>query len=135
MTSISSPAVEPNLAAHCRQIAERARQAAIELADVAGPVKQAALRAAAVAIRSHTAAILQANAIDLAAAPGFGLTTGCGSTTLGSRGSPQESRPLLGFPILWGKCLSNGSLAMGSTSEKCVFPWAWSSSSMSRGPT
>lgn len=74
MTSISSPSVEPNLAVHCRQIAERARQAAIELADVAGPVKRAALRAAAAALRSHTAAILQANAVDLAAAPGFGLT-------------------------------------------------------------
>ena len=74
MTSISSATTKPDLVEHCREIAGRARHAAVELADVAGPVKQAALQAAAAAIRSEAAEVLEANQRDLAAAPGFGLT-------------------------------------------------------------
>jgi len=67
------PSTSP-LAAHCRAIAERARQAAIDLAGIPGPRRAAALRAAAARIRGDVAAILTANAADVAAAPGFGLT-------------------------------------------------------------
>jgi glutamate-5-semialdehyde dehydrogenase len=63
-----------SLAAHCRAIAERARRAASDLAGIPGERRAAALVAAATRIRSDAAAILEANAKDVAAAPGFGLT-------------------------------------------------------------
>lgn len=64
----------PSLAAHCRAIAERARRAAIDLAGIPGAQRAAALRAAAAKIRADATAILAANAQDVAAAPGYGLT-------------------------------------------------------------
>jgi glutamate-5-semialdehyde dehydrogenase len=64
----------PNLAQHCRDIATRARQAAIDLAGVTADRKAACLRAAAAAIRADVQEILASNALDVAAAPGFGLT-------------------------------------------------------------
>ena len=76
MSIISSPPAQPavDLATHCRAIAERARQAALELADGKTPAKRACLQAVAAAIRSQVGRILEANTNDLAAAPGFGLT-------------------------------------------------------------
>ena len=62
------------LASHCRDIASRARAAAIDLAAIPGARKAACLRAAAARIRAEVDAILAANALDVAAAPGFGLT-------------------------------------------------------------
>jgi glutamate-5-semialdehyde dehydrogenase len=69
-----APSVVAELQSHCRAIAERARSAAIDLAGVPGEKKAACLRAAAAAIRADVAEILAANQLDLAAAPGFGLT-------------------------------------------------------------
>jgi glutamate-5-semialdehyde dehydrogenase len=63
-----------DLHAHCRGIAERARRAAIDLAAVPGSRKAACLRAAAARIRADVAAILDANRLDVAAAPGYGLS-------------------------------------------------------------
>ena len=63
-----------SLAAHCRAVAERARRAAIELTGIPGNRRAAALVAAAGRIRAEAAAILEANARDVAAAPGYGLT-------------------------------------------------------------
>jgi len=63
-----------NLAQHCRDIATRARRAAIDLAGVSAEKKAACLKAAAARIRADVDAILAANKRDLAAAPGFGLT-------------------------------------------------------------
>jgi glutamate-5-semialdehyde dehydrogenase len=76
MATISPAATIPltPLAAQCRSIAERARRAAIDLAGVPGEKKAVCLRAAAAAIRADVAEILAANRLDLAAAPGFGLT-------------------------------------------------------------
>ena len=71
-TSASSPA--ESLHAHCRGIASRARRAAIDLADTTGEQKAVCLRAAAARIRQDAAEILAANALDVAAAPSFGLT-------------------------------------------------------------
>ena len=62
------------LSVHCRAIATRARQAAIDLAAVTAAKKAAGLRAAAARIRTDVDAILAANARDLAAAPGYGLS-------------------------------------------------------------
>jgi len=78
MSTMSAPAgalAGPSaLKSHCRSIAERARKAAIDLAGVPTDRKAACLRAAAAAIRTDVAEILAANKLDLAAAPGFGLT-------------------------------------------------------------
>jgi len=63
-----------DLAQNCRDIATRARRAAIDLAGVPSAAKAACLRAAAARIRADAEAILAANTLDLAAAPGFGLT-------------------------------------------------------------
>ena len=62
------------LAEHCRNIATRARRAAIDLAGVASEQKAACLRAAAARIRGDRDAILAANRLDVAAAPAFGLS-------------------------------------------------------------
>ncbi len=70
--SVSEPASA--LGAQCRRVAERARRAAIDLADTPAPLKAAALRAAAARIRDDVTDILAANALDVAAAPGFGLS-------------------------------------------------------------
>jgi glutamate-5-semialdehyde dehydrogenase len=72
--STASPPVGPTLRDHCRRVAERARRAAIDLADVPGDRRAAALRAAATALRADAPGILAANARDVAAAPGFGLS-------------------------------------------------------------
>ena len=62
------------LAQHCRDIATRARHAAIDLAAVPAEKKAACLKAAAAQIRADVQEILAANKLDIAAAPGFGLT-------------------------------------------------------------
>jgi glutamate-5-semialdehyde dehydrogenase len=72
-TTAASPAAT-DLARHCRDIAARARQAAIDLAGIGGERKAACLRAAAARIRADVQDILAANRRDLEAAPGFGLT-------------------------------------------------------------
>ena len=63
-----------DLAAHCRAMAERARQAAIDLGGVSTEQKAEALRRAAVEIRADTSLILAANRADLEASAGAGLT-------------------------------------------------------------
>lgn len=62
------------LADHCRSTADAARTAAIALATVTTDRKNAWLRATADRLVSEADAILAANAKDVAAAPGFGLT-------------------------------------------------------------
>jgi glutamate-5-semialdehyde dehydrogenase len=77
MEPVMSTATQPgrtDLHAHCRGIAERARRAAIDLAAVPGDRKATSLRAAAARIRADVAAILEANRLDVAAAPGYGLS-------------------------------------------------------------
>jgi len=74
MATIPAPPAVAALHGHCRAIAERARRAAIDLAGVPGDRKAACLREAATRIRAAAAAILEANAADVAAAPGYGLT-------------------------------------------------------------
>ncbi len=62
-----------NLEAYATQVAQRARAASSELAQVRGEVKNAWLRRAAAMLRERTGEILAANACDLEAAPGFKL--------------------------------------------------------------
>jgi glutamate-5-semialdehyde dehydrogenase len=72
--AVGPPRAVADLAAHCRRIAARARQAAFDLQDVPPAAKAACLRTAAARIRAEAADILAANERDVAAAPGFGLT-------------------------------------------------------------
>ncbi|MCX7416326.1 MAG: glutamate-5-semialdehyde dehydrogenase [Planctomycetota bacterium] len=74
MATASTLSPASSLAQHCRDIAARARHAAIELAGVGGDRKKACLRAAAAQIRADAAEILSANKLDVAASPSFGLT-------------------------------------------------------------
>ncbi|MEO0530934.1 MAG: glutamate-5-semialdehyde dehydrogenase [Planctomycetota bacterium] len=62
------------LAAYCRDVAERAKAASAEVATVSGGTKIAWLRRSAQLLRENTAALGEANEKDLAAAPGYGLT-------------------------------------------------------------
>ncbi len=68
-------AVAPSedLKSYCLGVARRARQAAQQLATVGGGVKNAWLREAARLLRERTAELVEAGAVDLAAAPGYGL--------------------------------------------------------------
>ena len=67
-------AAEIDLLEYCRGVATRAKQAAAQLALVRGEQKNAWLRESAVRLRQSAADILGANAQDIAAAPGYGLS-------------------------------------------------------------
>src|SRR5262245_66297185 len=63
-----------DLQAYCTQTARRAKAAAAQLAQVNGSDKNAWLHQSARNLRSQNGALLGANSLDLAAAPGFGLS-------------------------------------------------------------
>jgi glutamate-5-semialdehyde dehydrogenase len=67
-------AVEVDLAKYCTDVASRARRASARMATVSGEVKANWLRRSAVRLREDTKRLQAANAQDLAAAPGYGLT-------------------------------------------------------------
>ena len=64
-----------DLASYCRSVAQRAKAASRELAGLRGEVKNRWLRESAARLRSNTDKIIAANKLDLAAAPGFGLSS------------------------------------------------------------
>ena len=66
-------AQEKDLQAYCLETARRARRAAEALVTVSAETKDAWLREAATQLRGREADLLAANALDLEAAPGFGL--------------------------------------------------------------
>jgi len=63
-----------DLRKYCRETAQRAREASVELASLSGGTKIKFLRRAAELLRANQAALTEANAKDIAAAPGYGLT-------------------------------------------------------------
>lgn len=63
-----------DLQAYCEDLAKRARRASVELAALGGAVKIAWLNRCAEMLRQRQPEIVAANAIDLAAAPGYGLS-------------------------------------------------------------
>jgi glutamate-5-semialdehyde dehydrogenase len=69
-----SIATEQNLAQYCRDVAARARAASAELALATGQQKNAWLRSSAAQLRKQSAKILAANAQDIEAASGYGLS-------------------------------------------------------------
>ncbi len=62
------------LAGYCRAVARRAKAAAAELAQASGAAKNAWLKQSAERLRERSGDLLEANAVDVAAAPGYGLT-------------------------------------------------------------
>lgn len=64
----------PDLLATCRDLAERARAASRGLAIARGTSKNAWLTRSAASLRRRTDDILEANALDIAAAPDYGLS-------------------------------------------------------------
>ena len=69
-----SAAITTDLAAYCRRAALRAKEASAQLATIRSEQKNAWLRDSAGRLRKSLAKVLDANAADVAAAPGFGLT-------------------------------------------------------------
>jgi glutamate-5-semialdehyde dehydrogenase len=63
-----------NLREYCLDVAQRAKQAAAELARVNGATKNAWLRRSVRLLSERSLALAEANRLDLAAAPGYGLT-------------------------------------------------------------
>jgi glutamate-5-semialdehyde dehydrogenase len=63
-----------DLQQYCFQLAQRARRASTELVRATGAQKNAWLRASAAALRHEQATLLAANALDLQAAPQYGLS-------------------------------------------------------------
>src|SRR5688500_10771254 len=67
-------APERDLAGYCRQLAQEAKRAGAELATASGQLKNGWLRESAAQLRAAKDLLIAANAKDLAAAPGYGLT-------------------------------------------------------------
>src|SRR4051812_3641958 len=67
-------AVQLDLDKYCADVAARARRASVELATVPREMKDEWLGQSADLLRSNEDRIREANAQDLAAAPGYGLT-------------------------------------------------------------
>jgi len=64
----------PNLPEYCLDVAQRAKHAAGELTRVTGAMKNAWLRRSIRLLSERSLALAEANRLDLAAAPGYGLT-------------------------------------------------------------
>lgn len=75
MNATVTTSVEPDLAAYARTTADSAAQAARELASATGATKNRWLGLAAERIRSESASLIEANARDIEAAPGYGLSS------------------------------------------------------------
>ncbi|MCC7474254.1 MAG: glutamate-5-semialdehyde dehydrogenase [Pirellulales bacterium] len=67
-------AAEPNLDRYCTDVALRAKRAAARLSNTSTAVKNEWLRLSAERLREQELQIVEANARDLAAAPGYGLS-------------------------------------------------------------
>ena len=70
---MSSSLSDTDLGRYCLQTAETAKQASYALASLDAALKNGWLLESAAALEGSTEAILEANALDLEAAPGFGL--------------------------------------------------------------
>jgi glutamate-5-semialdehyde dehydrogenase len=69
-----APAATTDLAGYCRDVAQRAKAASMQMAILGSGVKIEWLRRSAELLRTSVPAIEQANAKDLAAAPDYGLS-------------------------------------------------------------
>ncbi len=75
MATVTKNTIEPtDLSEYCTQVARRAQAASTQLAQVCGETKIAWLCRSAQLLREHAEKLQAANAQDLEAAPGYGLT-------------------------------------------------------------
>ncbi|QEG34281.1 Gamma-glutamyl phosphate reductase [Bythopirellula goksoeyrii] len=74
MKTLDKSSEATQLSEYCRRVAQQAKAASVELAQLRGETKIAWLRQAAESLRAQCDTILQANEQDLEAAPGYGLT-------------------------------------------------------------
>lgn len=70
---MSAP-VTDDLQQYCLDLAQRAKKASLELASAGGACKDDWLRRSARLLRQRSLALVEANRLDLAAAPGYGLS-------------------------------------------------------------
>lgn len=75
MNGTATTSAEPDLAVYARTTADAAARAARELASANGASKNRWLRLAAERLRAESAALIEANARDIEAAPGYGLSS------------------------------------------------------------
>jgi glutamate-5-semialdehyde dehydrogenase len=73
-TVVKEPAASADLATYCREMARRAKAASAQMATLGSGVKIEWLRRSAALLRENVKTIEKANAEDLDAAPGYGLT-------------------------------------------------------------
>jgi glutamate-5-semialdehyde dehydrogenase len=102
---------------YCLEVAQRAKQAAAELVRVSGAQKQAWLRRSARLLGERSLALSEANRLDLAAAPGYGLTAAeidrlrLTTGRIAAIGQMAEEVALLPDPIgeiMWSSVRPNG---------------------------
>lgn len=74
MATAAKKSEPANLVQYCQQVAQRAKQASVQLAQISGETKIAWLRRAAQLLRENVDAIQTANQEDLDAADDYGLT-------------------------------------------------------------
>ncbi|MBX3424870.1 MAG: glutamate-5-semialdehyde dehydrogenase [Pirellulales bacterium] len=74
MPVAATPKPIADLAAYCRETAQRAKQASAALTTIGGATKIAWLQRSAALVREQVERIIAANEQDLAAAPGYGLS-------------------------------------------------------------
>ena len=73
-TVVKEPAATADLAEYCRDLARRAKAASVEMATLGSGVKIEWLRRSAALLRDNVKSIEKANAADIEAAPGYGLS-------------------------------------------------------------
>jgi glutamate-5-semialdehyde dehydrogenase len=73
-TVVKEVAASTDLAAYCRDMARRAKAASAQMATLNSGIKIDWLRRSAALLRENVKSIEKANAEDLDAAPGYGLT-------------------------------------------------------------
>jgi glutamate-5-semialdehyde dehydrogenase len=75
MSVSTSAELQTSLESYCLDVARRAKQASVELAQLSGAIKNAWLRDSAKLLRERFDSLLAANELDLAAAESLGLTS------------------------------------------------------------
>ena len=111
---------------YCLDLAQRAKRAAADLAVVTGSQKQTWLRRAARLLSERSVALAEANRLDIAAAPGFGLSdaqsTGCGSPRRASRDMAKALEEVAALPEPIGEIISSSIRPNGLEVQKVRVP-------------
>ena len=111
---------------YCLDLARRAKTAAAELAQATGAQKQQWLRDSARLLAERPAALIEANRLDLAAAPGFGLTDAqidrLTADPAAHRGHAQALEEVAALPEPIGEMISSSIRPNGLEVQKVRVP-------------